>query len=171
MEKILDAFDNEIHVGDYVVSTFSAMSHFSNFTYVHKVVGFRYSKCFGEYMLVVDRSYPLDKRGTTTKFHAKECLVTTFHNYINSQKRVLLRIRDERLHPAPIDPYTLPTSREMKGVFGTADWQRPYIPHFYYDKKANDFVLNHPQTRRRKARKTNRFVMTNTKIPPKPTFL
>lgn len=171
MEKILDAFDNEIHVGDYVVSTFSAMSHFSSFTYVHKVVGFRYSKCFGEYMLVVDRSYPLDERGTTTEFHAKECLVTTFHNYINSQKRVLLRIRDERLHPAPFDPYTPLTSREMRGVFGTADWQRPYIPHFYYDKKANDFVLNHPQTRRRKARKTNRFVMTNTKIPPKPTFL
>ena len=171
MEKILDHYDNEIHIGDYVVSTFSAMSHFSNFSYVHKVVGFRYSKCFGEYMLIVDRSYPLDERGKTTELCAKKCLVTTIRNYINSQKRILRRIRDERLHPAPIDPYTLPTSREMKGVFGTADWQRPYIPHFYYDKKVDDFVLNHPQTRRRKARKTNRFVMTNTKIPPKPTFL
>ena len=168
MKKILDHYDNEIHIGDYVVSTFSTMSHFSNFSYVYKVVGFRYSKCFGEYMLVVDRSYLLDERGKTAEIHANECLVTTLHNYINSQKRILRRIRDERLHPAPIDQYTFLTSREMKGIYGTADWQRPYIPYYYYDKKEKDFVLNHPQTRRRKARKTNRFVMTNARVPPKP---
>ena len=170
MSKVFDFYENEIHVGDYVVSTFSTMSHFSNFTYVHKVLGFRFSKSYREYMVVIDCNYPVDKRGTTTMLRAKNCLVTTLHNYINSQKCILHRIRKERLRSTPIDPYTSPTIREMYGIYGVADWQRPYIPHYYYDKKANDFVLNHPQTRRRKSRKTNRFVMTSTEIPFKPTF-
>ena len=159
MEKILDHYGNEIRIGDYVVSTFSSGKYWSGFTYVHKVLGFEYDERTEEYQVVVDCSYPLDKRGTTTEFEADRCLVTTLHNYIQSQKSILRRIRDERIHPDENDNYTPPTTRELHGIYGTADWQRPHIPMRYYDKKLGYWVKNHPQTRKRKARKTNRFVM------------
>lgn len=170
MEKILDHYGNEIHIGDYVVSTSSVMSHFSNFTYVHKVVGFKYDDMPSEYKVVVDCNYPADKRGTTTELCACDCLVTTLHNYIQSQKSILRRIRDERRRQDDENKSYRHNIREMCGIYGTADWQRPYIPRYYYDKIVGGWVLNHPQTRRRKSRKTNRFVMTSTEIPFKPTF-
>lgn len=159
MEKILDLYGNEIHIGDYVVSTFSSGKYWSGFTYVHKVLGFEYDERTEEYQIVVDCNYPLDKRGTTTEFEADRCLVTTLHNYIQSQKSILRRIRDERIHPDENYNYTPPTTRELHGIYGTADWQRPHISMRYYDKKSGNWVENHPQTRKRKARKTNRFVM------------
>lgn len=171
MEKILDHYGNEIHIGDYVVSTFSYEKYWSGFTYVHKVLGFEYNEHTGGHKVVVNCSYPLDERGTTTEFSADECLVTTLHNYIQSQKSILRRIRDERRRPVNENRSYRHNIRELCGIYDTADWQRPYIPQYYYDKTVGGWILNHPQTRRRKARKTNRFVMTNTKIPPKPTFL
>lgn len=171
MEKILDHYGNEIHIGDYVVPIFSDMSHFSNFGYVHKVVGLKYDDMSYWHDMVVDCNYPADKRGTTTELCARDCLVTTLHNYIQSQKSILRRIRDERRRPVNENRSYRHNIRELCGICDTADWQRPYIPQYYYDKTVGGWILNHPQTRRRKARKTNRFVMTNTKIPPKPTFL
>lgn len=173
MEKILDAFDNEIHIGDYVVTSFSAGKYWSGISYAHKVLDFRYDASRNTWKLVLACNYPPDVRGGTTEYSADSCMLTTLHNYINSQKKILCRIREERAHQDASTEYTLytsPTRRELYGIHNTADWQRPYMPRYYYDKKVNDWVLNHPQTRKRKARKTNRFVMTDVETPPKHTF-
>ena len=167
MNKALDYFGNEIHIGDYVVTTSYFGSHISGFSWVYRVNRIVYNKQMQCYDIISQRNYPPESRGALYSLVANECLVTTQHHYIQSQKIILKQIRNERLKSNVYDSYTSPTiytsptSREMSGIYGTADWQRPYIKRVYYDKKTGKWVINHPQTRKRKARKTNRFVMPN----------
>ena len=168
MEKVLDHFGNEIHVGDYVVSTTSFGHYWSGFTYVYKVVDLKYENLNDEYYVIVKKLFPLEERNQTDEFEARHCLVTTRHNYINSQKSVLQRTRDERKKQNEEKETGEQIRRRLSGLGEAKDWQRPYWPCYYYDKKVNDWVLNHPNPR--KTRKKNRLVICkDAHIPSKPT--
>lgn len=164
MEKVLDHYDNEIHIGDYIVSTTSFSSYISGFTWVYKVVGFKYSDNIKEHYVVVKKQFPSEERNKEHEYLARDCLVTTRKNYINSQRDILRWLRRESMNPSQKQPLLWYQNRPRD----VADWQRPYIPKYYFDKKINDWVLNHPN--QRKTRKKNRFVLSkDVDVPPKPT--
>lgn len=151
-----DFFDNEIHLGDYVVTVNDYFHYGSSLSYPSKVIGFEHE--YDDYV-VVERRYPIWQRGQPIEQRASDCMITSLHNYINAQKKMLKKDRRDRNGPPPTIIIDLCHHANPFRPADVEDWQRPYIKWKYIGKDGCEHT-NHPQTRKRKARKVRRFVMT-----------
>lgn len=154
-----DIFDNEIHLGDYVVTVNDFSRYGSSLSWPSKVIGFKHEKYEDDDYILVERRYPIWLRGQPVKQCASDCMITSLHNYINAQKKMLQDDRRRRNEPPPTIVIDLSHHTNPFRPADVEDWQRPYIKWKYIGKDGCEHT-NHPQTRKRKARKMRRFVMT-----------
>lgn len=163
--SVKDMFGNEIKIGDYIVSTSSADGiHFATIGWPCKVIGFRkfvywYNKV--EYHALCARRYPIEDRGQPFVESVTSSMKTTKRNYLVCQKWMLQSDKESRENNSHV--VTQSNRLGDARVFssgnraGVLDWMRPHVPYAYMNTKG-ERIKNHPQTRRRKARKTRRFV-------------
>ncbi len=156
---VKDMFGNDVKIGDYIVSTSSADGiHFASIGWPCKVIGFRrvvYWYGLVEYYALCEIRYPLIDRGKPFVESLKYSMKTTLHNYIVCQKRMISGDREDRINP----PKYINNRTSNAERYHCAEWQRPFIKVTYENN--GERYNSVPQTRKRKARKTNRFFMTD----------
>lgn len=160
---VKDMFNNDVKIGDYIVSTSSLDGiHSASIGWPCKVIGFRrvvYWYGLVEYYALCARRYPLTDRGKPFVENLKYSMKTTLHNYIVCQKRMIASDRDDRINPTEYTPEYINETTTNADRYGCAEWQRPFVKVTY---EKNGVSYNSvPHTRKRKARKSNRFFMTD----------
>lgn len=160
MTVFRDKFGNPLNVGDYVVMPGYVFGmHYFYITDAVKVIGFREAEYGGRkrQYIIFARRYPSWERGLPYQ-EEEACRVvkTTLHNYLVSQKNMFLRDKEERENPVKESKDSGYFTKVVDAYKDVPDWVRPYKQKEYW--KDGHWVMNHPQTRKRKARKMRRQV-------------
>lgn len=85
---VVDQYGNPFGVGDYVLIAEQASEcKYIVFVSVVQVAKIEWDEYWGDYRVYFERWYPIKERGELLYRHAKECVVTTEHNYLVALKR------------------------------------------------------------------------------------
>lgn len=85
---VVDKYGNPFGVGDYVLIADQASEcKYIVFVSVAQVVKIEWDEYWGDYRVYFERWYPIDERGELLYHYAKDCVVTTEHNYLVALKR------------------------------------------------------------------------------------
>ncbi len=85
---VVDQYGNPFGVGDYVLIAEQASEcKYIVFVSVVQVAKIEWDEYWSDYRVYFERWYPIKERGELLYRHAKECVVTTEHNYLVALKR------------------------------------------------------------------------------------
>ncbi len=85
---VVDKYGNSFGVGDYVLIAEQASEcKYIVFVSVVQVAKIEWDEYWSDYRIYFERWYPIDERGELLYHYAKDCVVTTEHNYLVALKR------------------------------------------------------------------------------------
>lgn len=85
---VVDKYGNSFGVGDYVLIAEQASEcKYIVFVSVVQVAKIEWDEYLSDYRIYFERWYPIDERGELLYHYAKDCVVTTEHNYLVALKR------------------------------------------------------------------------------------
>lgn len=85
---VVDKYGNSFGVGDYVLIAEKASEcKYIVFVSVVQVAKIEWDEYRSDYRIYFERWYPIDERGELLYHYAKDCVVTTEHNYLVALKR------------------------------------------------------------------------------------
>lgn len=85
---VVDKYGNSFGVGDYVLIAEQASEcKYIVSVSVVKVAKIEWDEYWSDYRIYFERWYPIDERGELLYHYAKDCVVTTEHNYLVALKR------------------------------------------------------------------------------------
>ncbi len=85
---VVDKYGNSFGVGDYVLIADQASEcKYIVVVSVVQVAKIEWDEYWGDYSVYFERWYPIDERGELLYHYAKDCVVTTEHNYLVALKR------------------------------------------------------------------------------------
>ena len=85
---VVDKYGNSFGVGDYVLIVDQASEcKYIVVVSVVQVAKIEWDEYWGDYSVYFERWYPIDERGELLYHYAKDCVVTTEHNYLVALKR------------------------------------------------------------------------------------
>lgn len=85
---VVDKYGNSFGVGDYVLIAEQASEcKYIVFVSVVQVAKIEWDEYLSDYRIYFERWYPIDERGEFLYHYAKDCVVTTEHNYLVALKR------------------------------------------------------------------------------------
>lgn len=85
---VVDKYGNPFDVGDYVLTAEQASEcKYIVFVSVVQVAKIEWDEYWSDYRVYFERWYPIDERGELLYHYAKDCVVTTEHNYLVALKR------------------------------------------------------------------------------------
>lgn len=85
---VVDKYGNSFGVGDYVLIAEQASEcKYIVFVSVVQVAKIEWDEYRSDYRIYFERWYPIDERGELLYHYAKDCVVTTEHNYLVALKR------------------------------------------------------------------------------------
>ena len=85
---VVDQYGNPFGVGDCVLIAEQASEcKYIVFVSVVQVAKIEWDEYWSDYRVYFERWYPIKERGELLYRHAKECVVTTEHNYLVALKR------------------------------------------------------------------------------------
>lgn len=85
---VVDKYGNSFGVGDYVLIADQASEcKYIVVVSVIQVSKIEWDEYWGDYRVYFERWYPIDERGELLYNYAKDCVVTTEHNYLVALKR------------------------------------------------------------------------------------
>lgn len=85
---VVDKYGNSFGVGDYVLIADQASEcKYIVVVSVIQVAKIEWDEYWSDYRVYFERWYPIDERGELLYHYAKDCVVTTKHNYLVALKR------------------------------------------------------------------------------------
>lgn len=85
---VVDKYGNSFGVGDYVLIADQASEYkYIVVVSVIQVAKIEWDEYWGDCRVYFERWYPIDERGELLYNYAKDCVVTTEHNYLVALKR------------------------------------------------------------------------------------